>query len=85
MTHAEKLKEIASELCIDTTSLYCKIELLKEILLYQDMEDANNFMIDTFMMLDDEIDDLFFDMFGESEPMPDDEYDKASFNAGELI
>ena len=85
MTHAEKLKEIASELCIDTTSLYGKIELLKEILIYQDMKDANDFMIDTFMMLDDEIDHLFEELFGESETENDDEYDKASFNAVELI
>jgi len=85
MTQPQKLKEIASELSIDTTSLYGKIELLKEILIYQDAQDANDFMIDTFMMLDDEIDHLFEEMFGESEPEDDDEYDKASWNAGELI
>jgi len=85
MTHAEKLGEIASELSIDTKSLYGKIELLRELLVYQDMKDANDFMIDTFMMLDNEIDDLFEEMFAEGDTRDDDEHDRASLNKGELI
>ncbi|MDM5264768.1 hypothetical protein PF327_11235 [Sulfurovum sp. XTW-4] len=59
LTTAEKLKMIAIERGIDSTNLFGKIELLKEVLIHQTPKDANDFLIDTFMMIEDEIDFSF--------------------------
>ena len=59
MTYIEKLTAIALERGIDTTNIFGKVELLKEILVHQSPNEANEFMIDTFIMLDDEIDHAF--------------------------
>lgn len=55
MTHTEKLGEIAKKRDIDIRNLFGKIELLKEILIFTDPKEANDFMLDTFMMCDNEI------------------------------
>ncbi len=56
---AEKLKMIADKRDIDSRNLFGKIELLKEVLLHQTPKHANDFLIDTFMMIEDEIDFAF--------------------------
>jgi len=67
MTHIEKLNEIAHDRGIDTSTLFGKINLLREILVYQDKEKANDFMVDTFTVMDDEIDHAFKELGLEEE------------------
>lgn len=54
LTHAEMLQEIKSARGLGS-NLYAQIEALKEILVHQTIEDAEDIMLDTFMMLDNEI------------------------------
>lgn len=55
MTNIEKIFDIANARGIDASKLYGMCEVLKEILIHQDVELAEHFLIDTFMMLEDEI------------------------------
>lgn len=54
LTNAEILQEIMSARGL-SSNLFGQIEALKEILVHQTIEDAEDIMLDTFMMLENEI------------------------------
>lgn len=82
MITSQKLIAIAKERGLDTSTLNGRHELLKEVLRHQSEGEAMNFLVDTFMMLDDEI-EFAFDDLGLSDLTDEEKYQNALDDEGD--